>query len=169
MLAENVASLEGQADPDYEQLFIVDDVGRGVGWANCQFYLHRDEPQGDYILMLDDDDMLTNTAAITKLKEAVDNQPELIMCKFSYRHHGVLPSSGMWKIKWPKLAHVGTSCFVTRRDIWHKYIIHFCQREAGDYCFLRALFPHLKKVEWLDMIIGKAQRISKGAPEEVYA
>ena len=30
MLNENKASLRGQTDQDYEQLFIVDDVGRGV-------------------------------------------------------------------------------------------------------------------------------------------
>lgn len=36
LLARNQASLAAQTDPDFEQILLVDDAGRGVAWANAQ-------------------------------------------------------------------------------------------------------------------------------------
>ena len=165
MLARNIASLEAQTAPDYEQLFIVDDDGQGIGWANCQFYEHRDEPQGDYILMLDDDDMLARNDAVMLLRAAAASGPELIMHGFRYVEGIILPTEGVRENKWPTITQVGTSCFTTRRDIWYDNIEHFGIPTAGDYNFLYKTWPSLDSIEWLDEIIGEVQRVSHGAPE----
>ena len=165
MLANNRQSLGAQTSQDYEQIFIVDDVGYGVSWANKQFYRHRDGLKGDYILMLDDDDMLTRNDAIEQLKAAAADGPELVMCRFECGPAGVVPTDEMWAAQWPKITHVGTPCFITRRDIWYDNIKHFGQPHAGDYHFLAAIWPNLNSIEWLDIVIGKVQRVSHGAPE----
>ena len=165
MLANNRQSLADQTSQDFEQIFIVDTVGYGVSWANKQFYRHRDEPTGDYILMLDDDDMLTNNDAIKLLKAATADKPDLVMCRFDCGSNSVLPSEAMWASQWPKITHVGTPCFITRRDIWYENIEHFGQPRAGDYNFLAEIWPDLGSIEWLDVVIGKVQRVSYGAPE----
>ena len=165
MLAINRQSLADQTSQDFEQIFIVDAVGYGVSWANKQFYRHRDEPTGDYILMLDDDDMLTNNDAIKLLKAATADKPDLVMCKFDCGPWGILPTSSVWLNKWPKLTKVCTPCFITRRDIWYDNIEYFGKPHAGDYNFLAEIWSGLGSIEWLDIVIGKVQRVSQGAPE----
>lgn len=165
MLEKNIASVKEQTDQDYEHIFLVDMDGHGVSWANHQFYRHRDKPVGDYIYMLDDDDMLTEPTAIERFKEITKSKPDLVMCKFDCGPWGVLPSPGMWINQWPKLTKVGTPCFITRRDVWYDNIRHFCQPTAGDYYFLATIWPNLKSIEWLDLIVGKVQQIGQGRPE----
>jgi len=165
MLEQNRKSVAAQTCQDFEHIFLVDDIGRGVGWANGQFHRHRDEPRGDYVLMLDDDDVLSEPTAIEHLKEAAVNSPDLVMCKFDYGSYGILPTPEMWQMKWPKQTHVGTSCFITRRDIWHDNVQCFEREIAGDYWFLYSIWPDLQHTKWLDFVIGRVQRISRGAPE----
>ena len=169
MLENNKASVKMQIDQDYEQIFIVDEVGYGLGWANKQFYQHRDEPVGDYILMLDDDDMLTRTDATLLLKAATAGDPDIVMCKFDCGPWGILPTREMWTIKYPKLTHVGTPCFITRRDVWYENIEAFGAPTAGDFSFLWSLWPELESISWLDVVIGKIQQIGQGKPELEYA
>jgi hypothetical protein len=165
MLDNNVQSLKRQMDQDYEQIFLVDEVGYGLAWANKQFHRHRDKPQGEYVLMLDDDDMLTNNHAIRIWKQAARDRPQLIMHKFDCGPWGILPTRDMWAAQYPKVTHVGTPCFLTRRDIWYEYIQEFGAPTAGDFCYLRALWPYLASIAWLDIIMGKVQQIGKGVPE----
>lgn len=165
MLEKNIASLQMQMDMDFEHLFLIDDDGHGLSWANRQFYRHRDKPHGDYILMLDDDDVLIRDDVVTQFKRKTTDYPELVMCKFDCGPWGVLPSHGVWVNKRPKLTRVGTSCFITRRDVWHSHIEHFGQPTAGDYHFLSAIWPDLTDIEWLDLVIGRIQQIGKGKPE----
>jgi hypothetical protein len=165
MLRHNVISLEEQTDQDFERLYITDDIGRGLHWANQQFYRYRYEVSGDYVLMLDDDDMLTRRDTVAMLKEAAKDDPDLIMCRFDCGKWGILPTDEVWQYKYPKLTHVCTPSFITRRDIWYENIESFGQPTAGDYSFLSAIWPSLKRVVWLDVVIGKTQRNSKGAPE----
>ncbi len=161
MLAENVASLEGQTDPDYEQLFIVDEIGQGVGWANQQLATAR--PAGRYVLVLDDDDMLTNDRAITLMKEAAKNGPHLIIFKAVHNGLGILPSRAIWG-KRPLFGHIGSCDFVTRLDIWERHIHAFGVDEGGDYAFLKAIWQDGPTVVWLDEILAGVQRISRGQP-----
>lgn len=169
MLAKNVASLTMQTDQDYEHIFLIDQDGHGLSWANHQFYRHRDKPMGDYILMLDDDDMLTRPDAIEVLKRASFNKPDLIMCKFDCGPWGILPTREMWSMQWPKVTHVGTPCFITRRDIWYEHIQAFGAPTAGDYSFLHDLWPDLESIAWVDVIIGKVQQVGQGKPEPEHA
>jgi glycosyltransferase involved in cell wall biosynthesis len=165
MLEKNMLSLRMQTNQDFEQLFLKDEAGYGIGWANKQFYRHRNEPKGDYIYMLDDDDMLTDPEAIETMYSISIDDPELIMFKFDCGPWGILPTDEMWAAQWPKVTHVGTPCFVTRRDIWHQYIREFGAPTAGDYHFLRAMWPDLSDVVWADRVIGRIQKGSRGAPE----
>lgn len=161
MLAENVASLEGQADPDYEQFFIVDDIGRGIGWANRQLSTVRSI--GRYVLVLDDDDRLVNDQAITLMKEAAKNGPHMIIFKAVHSDLGVLPSPAVWRHR-PIKDQIGSCDFITRRDVWENHIHAFGVDAGGDYEFLKSIWQDIPTVVWLDEILTGVQRISRGAP-----
>ena len=161
MLAANVASLEEQTDQDYEQLFIVDEVGRGVGWANQA--LAGAEPAGDYVMVLDDDDMLTNYRAIELLKLATADQPEIVIFKADHARLGILPRPTVWG-KRPIRGSIGSCDFISRRDVWDKHITAFGTMACGDYNYLRSVWQDGPEVIWLDELLASVQRISRGVP-----
>ncbi len=161
MLGKNISALNSQDDPDYEQLFLVDDVGYGVGYANRQ--LATAEPKGEYVLILDDDDMLINDQAITLLKEATLDKPDIVIFKADHDNLGILPSAAVWE-KRPIYGQIGSCDFITRRDIWEKHIHAFGVDSAGDYAFLKAIWHDKPEVVWLNEVLAGVQRISWGAP-----
>jgi hypothetical protein len=163
-LLNNVTSIARQDCTDYEQLFLVDESGQGMQYANEQFHRHCGRVHGDYVYMLDDDDMLTRDDAVGLFRQAAEANPELIVCKFDVEGHGEIPDRGQWRRE-PKHSHIGTPCMVVRCDLWQRFIRHFGQPIAGDFAFISALWPHLSHIVWLDVCVGKTQRVSRGKPE----
>jgi len=164
MLRRNQAALDAQTCDDWEQLLLVDAVGRGVGWANAQFAAHADDVSGDYVLMLDDDDMLARSDAIETLKDAAKGSPELIVFRADHKQNGILPTAEVWGQE-PKATHISGQDFITRADVWRAHIAHFAQTSMGDIAFLRALWPNVADVVWLDELLVEVQRVSLGAAE----
>jgi glycosyltransferase involved in cell wall biosynthesis len=165
-LAHNIASLQQQTLQDFKQVYLVDDIGRGMEWANGQFYRHRDKAKGKYVLMLDDDDMLSEPRAIEKLLAATQDSPEVVFFRFDCgKVLGILPDDENWR-QAPAWGRIGTPCFITRLDVWQNYIWTFTVPEGGDFHFISAVWPHLTHVIWLDEVLGRVQRKSYGFPEE---
>lgn len=161
MLAINRRSLGAQTSQDYEQVFIVDDVGYGVGNANRALLTAR--VAGDYVLVLDDDDRMTNDRAIEMLKEATADSPDLVIFRVDHGPLGILPDDLIWE-KRPLKGHIGSCAFITRRDVWGRFIHRFGVDEGGDYAYLHAVWMEGPDVVWLDSQLAAVQRISKGEP-----
>ena len=166
LLARNVASLEAQTDPDYEQLFIVDEIGRGIPWANQA--LATAEPIGDYVLVLDDDDILRLPQAIDNLKGAAIDSPDIILFKVSSYNLGILPPLGLWG-KRPQMGQITTSNFISRNDIWKKHVGSFNagnNDDFGDYMYISAVWEDVSSIFWLDRILVSTPEGRRfGAPE----
>lgn len=163
MLKANVQSLAEQSDPDYEQIFVIDETGEGLHAANQALALA--EPEGEYVLILDDDDMLTDRDAIAVLKDAVTPEdPAILFFKAHHAELGTLPSPAMWGRR-PIRCHVGSCDFITRRDWWERHIEAFGAPHQGDFEFLKAMWMDAPRAEWLDRRLAAVQRISKGRPE----
>jgi glycosyltransferase involved in cell wall biosynthesis len=162
MRAANLAALEAQTCQDYEHILIVDNEGRGLEWANSS--LQDAAPAGEYVLILDDDDLLTDKEAIEKLRTAAEPEPDLIIFKAYHGPLGILPSARVWGNR-PYGGHIGSCDFITRRDVWLEHIPAFAQPESGDYYFLQSIWLDDPCVVWLDETLAAVQRISKGKAE----
>ena len=164
MLANNTASLARQTDRDFEQIFLIDDEGMGIGDANRVLMVA--EPTGDYVMVLDDDDWMINDRAVELLREATIESPDMVIFKADHKGLGILPSKAIWE-KRPLKGHIGSCDFITRRDVWEKYIHRFGVDEGGDYAFLHAVWMDSPVVIWLDELLAGIQRPerSNGAPE----
>lgn len=164
MLGTSLNSLQMQTDQDYEQISIVDNVGRGVPWANRA--LQAAGPTGDYVLILDDDDMLTEATAIEELRQATEREPDLVIFKCDHGPLGVLPDDVAWKRR-PLKGHIGSCSFISKRQTWRNHIHSFAVDEGGDYAYLKAVYFDWPRPEvvWLDRQLTAVQRISKGAAE----
>lgn len=161
MLANNKKSLANQTSQDYKQVFLVDRIGRGVGAANRA--LKTAPIVGEYVLVLDDDDMLIHDRAIELLKQAAADSPALVIFKADHDYMGILPDDLVWERR-PLRGHIGSCSFITRRDVWERHIHRYGIDEAGDYAFLHSVWMDRPRVVWLDEVFAGVQRISKGRP-----
>ena len=165
MLARNKASLARQTDPDYEVILIVDDVGRGVPWANKQLAAVAPRIKGRYVFVLDDDDEIVDDTLIMSVKLCVGaTGADLIIHKMDHGPAGIFPDAEYWG-KRPVLGHFGMSAAVMSASLYRTAITKIQERRAGDIYYYQALYDHATRIEWEDRVISRVQRISWGKPE----
>ena len=164
MLRQCLASVDAQTCDKWEQLLIYDEVGRGVGWANRQFAAQAHHIAGAYVLMLDDDDAFACDDAVQMLQDATVDNPEMVIFRGDHLHHGILPTDKVWQ-KRPQATHISGQDFITRVDVWRRWIPYFGVERMGDITFLNVVWPNVKNVVWLDKVLVKQQRVSLGAAE----
>lgn len=158
-LHRNVYSLRQQTDRDYEQIVLRDEVGRGLGWANAQFYANRHRATGEYVLMMDDDNVFVTNLAIAALKLATWDRPDAVIFRASVGPHGVLPSAAAWEARTPIAYQIDGHCCIVRRDVWLEHVQAFATERMGDWAFYQALFAAGGRVEWVNMVLIEALRV----------
>lgn len=165
MLAANVASLQAQTCDRWKQTLLVDDVGRGVAWANGN--LAGFVPTGHYVWLLDDDDLCIRETLVAELFEIVPwFNPDVIMLRMDHGELGVLPDDGIWG-QGPALGRIGNAAYVVRREIWLNHAAAWERATYdGDFYFIEAIFRDAPRVYWHDVIASRVQRISRGRAED---
>ena len=167
MLAKNKASLYRQTCADWQQTIIVDEVGRGIPWAQANLATVAPRLVGDYIWILDDDDECTRPSLVEELKVISENDPDVIMLRMDHGPLGVLPDDNRWNRR-PAYGHIGVSGYVVKRQVWQAHAnawLGGCYH--SDFDFINSIFTVSPDVEvfWHDVIASRVQRISEGVPE----
>lgn len=166
MIAKNIASLRAQTCQDFQQLCLIDDVGRGVGWSYENMATYAPRLKGDYVLILDDDDELICDTLVADLKGIVaDTAADIIMLKMDHGPRGILPGKS-WQQR-PVLGDIGCSAFVVRREVWQAHAQYFTPDYNGDFAFISSIFDEDYEIYWHDVVASRVQRISDGQPERV--
>lgn len=164
LLANNIASINAQSIGDWEQVLFVDEVGMGVPAAQAQFADY--EPAGEYVWILDDDDMCIHPHLVRDLLR-IRNQsyPDVIMLKMDHAHRGILPDLSYWG-GYPTESHIGCSAYVVSKRVWmaHRHAWK-PGRYQSDLDFIQSVFDGGWNIYWHDVIASKVQRISLGAAE----
>lgn len=166
MLARNIASLRAQTDPDYSQVLLVDEIGIGVPEANA--VLSRFVPMGEWVWVLDDDDMCIYDNLIADLKRVSTETPDIdaIMVRMEHECGIILPSDEDWKTGRMKLGGVGMSAPIVRRSTWANHCHAFASGNYyADFDFIFSLFKSKPRLGWLDVVASKVQRQSVGRTE----
>ena len=162
LLERNQTSLRAQTDPDYQHVVIPDEIGRGVEWANAQLAARRwDHLMGEYVMVLDDDNEVTNGGFIAALKAAAHGAGMLIW-RVDIPGLGIIPPDDCWK-RTPQRARIDANCAAVRRDIWLESVKAFYSAYDADYDYLAACYKAAGKVVWLDHVYTRAVRRSLGA------
>ena len=159
-----IESVKNQTHPNLIQhLIIPDEIGLGIDGMYSDIINHVDEVNGEYVLVLSDDDLLCNLDFARKLYDYIENNdyPEVVIIK-AIKSGRVLPT--IWNAK-PQLGHIDLSCFVVRSDIWKANADKWGKRYEGDFDFINSLYEQGYQFNWFDIIASKAQRISRGQPE----
>lgn len=166
MLAHNQESLDAQTCADWEQTLLVDEVGRGVGWAQSQLYDYSSDLTGDYIWLLDDDDMCVRVTLVGELRQIAEkHDPDVIMIRMNHGLRGIHPDDEHWQQE-PTLCFIGCSAYVVRREVWQRHADAWLSASySSDYDFISAVFSDSPSVFWHDVIGSQVQRISLGREE----
>lgn len=164
LLTNNQRSLADQTDPDYEQIIIRDEVGRGVAWANA--HMRTVGPiRGEYVMALDDDDILVDPCLIADLKRMISvNRPAVIITRMDHGPRGILPPPDGWGHPPPR-GQIGCSAPIVRVDVWQACAPAYGESYDGDYDFIAALFAQAQPIVWHNKIVSAVQQIGLGRPE----
>ena len=158
-------SVAMQKDQDFEHVVITDNEGIGSAKANGLFNKNKDQVKGEYVFMLDDDDVLISDEFIGDMKQLVKlHNPEIIFVRMLINDE-LYPTEMDWKKPRLYQNHIGTSNIVVRNDLWQKYIHCFIEAQVGDFVFINEIYKTNPRVCWQDKIYSKTVKVSKGASE----
>jgi glycosyltransferase involved in cell wall biosynthesis len=169
-LAQCCATVEAQTDQDFEHLIVRDTVGVGVAESNRLFL--SVEPQGEYVMMLDDDDLLASPWFVSDLRAAARAyDPDVIVFRMHNAEFGVLPDRFVWQQQ-PKHGHIGGSCLVVKRHVWDACIWAIATDGKGggpvyhsDFIYLQEVWTYTRRIHWMDKIQVVVSKVSRGATE----
>jgi len=168
-LDKNQRSLTNQTDPDYDQVLIHDDVGIGMLEANRVLNTYKHLIKGEYVLILDDDDMMLDDNFIANLKS---HNEDIVLFRMRYTCCG--PDRYNYiggkeeNEHGPRFGRIGASCMVVTNEVYQKHIYAFIKDSGGDYQFLQEILNekfkytkcHLGEVE-----VTAIQDIGGGQPD----
>jgi hypothetical protein len=161
MLAKCLASIDAQTDKDLEIVLIRDEIGIGIDGMYADIQNHLDQVNGDYVFVLSDDNLITDSEFVSELKAIAQSyNPDVIV--FKNKIIGTLPD--IWNAA-PQEGHIDLSCFAVKADIWKANADKWGKCYAGDYHFIRALWDQGHSFYWWDKTPIMAMRISRGAAE----
>lgn len=139
-------------DPDYVQRVIRDEKVRGVSWANRNYATI--EAVGEWVWLLDDDDLCSDADLIAKLRWVIAKEnPDVILMRTVHGRWGVLPDRERWGQR-PVMGHIGPSCLAVKGAVWNAYRDCWTETYAGDFWFINDLWDAGLKVSWLPIIAG---------------
>lgn len=155
-------SVESQNCGRWEQVVLYDLSNVGVDAANRLF---ASMPfTGDYVLALDDDDVLYEGNTICALTETLRRvQPDVLVARVQHWDR-VRPDDSHWEARKAELNEIGGSSVVVRADVWRRYVTEWGAHYGGDFDFIQAALQE-RSVYWLDRIIVRQFQQGLGRPE----
>lgn len=156
MFAACCESLTTQTSDDWTHTVLHDDEGRGVPWANRNLADYADKLVGQYVWILDDDDVCTYDYLVEQLRDFT--RRDVIMLRGDYGpRHPVLPEFELWG-KPPLCAHIGMSCFIVRREVFQAHANAFRVDRMADCRFIQSVFDSRRwAVGWWNVVAMKTQ------------
>jgi len=148
---------------EIQHYVLVDDIGVGIAGMFAEIPRHVGELQGEYVYVLQDDDVLAGPEVVERLKRFVKEEGEPPVVMVRNRKRGmVLPT--FWG-EAPRPAHVDLGNYVLRRDVFRLHAGDFGRCYEGDYYFILRVWEMGWRFTWLDLLFSKAMALGLGRPE----
>lgn len=158
----NEAGLMRQTDDDWRHTVLLDDVGRGMAWAQAQ--LAELPVAGQYVWLLDDDNECLLPTLVEELKAIANGHdyPDVIMMR-TERGGTLFPDDYHWQ-RPPVMGRIDAACYVIRSDVWQRHAdAWYSGRYESDFDFIDDVWSAGPRVFWHDVVASRAMRISGGA------
>lgn len=162
LFARCKASVDSQTLCNVEHVVLLDEKGAGV--AQAQRMLHTASPRGAYVLVLDDDDFLTDETVLERLHAALaETQAAFAVVKVRHGQLGEMP----WR--WgelPECGQITVSNVVARSDVWYLTRGNFGTHYAGDFDWIASVFAYYEP-QWIDLNLVTVEKMRHGQAETV--
>lgn len=154
-------SIRKQTSDDYIHIIRRDDrTKNGYGMLLANQLLAKVFPDAQYVMVIDDDDMIIDSDFVKIFKEIIDNNnPEIVFFKGTVFGREI-PPLNLWE-KRPVCNQITGSCFAIKLDIWEKYVHKYGKERCGDYSFISECYKNTRNHFWLDRIVFKTQGESR--------
>lgn len=168
LLRQNQASLASLESDGWKQTLLIDDVGRGVKWANRNLKTHT--PAGEWVWVLDDDDVCTMPNLIQELEAVVKAQPnaKIVIAQADVTTHvGHIVPSHSWGTR-PTYCDIAMPCLFFKASTWVEYSNAWAQEIAADYRMADHVWTAIGGNEatvWWDAIVARSTQVGNGRPE----
>lgn len=161
MLAVNRRSVAEQTCQDFEQILVLDREGRGKRAAAAALNNLAERITGEYVYILDDDDMLIRPRFVEELRQIIEvHAPDVVIARCDHGPLGVKPSDAYWQQP-PAVGQIGTPSFVVQRDLYLQFAHSFAEPEqrVGDGLFISRVYDSGVLVYWFNEVVAKTQQI----------
>ncbi len=169
MLEKCKKSIDDQTLQDYEQIFIIDNIGRGRPYANKAFEIAQREYyiRGQYVMILDDDDIIIDKGFIQQMKTFVDNSRHSAIIFQGKVGNKILPPDHLFGREQPRSCQIGSFSIVVRKDVFNRHLPKFGSDNAiGDFKFIESIWKEDPfAVKWYKKLCCETQRVSLFKPE----
>jgi len=159
LLARNQASLQAPTDLDYDQRVMTDFVRSGFEHVRDMMrQAAQTLPEHGYVLILDDDDVMSNPRGIETLKVAARDNPPAVIFRGQHADLGVLPKHA-WQTR-PACGDIGSFDFILRVDVFRACVAAETQTAyAYDHAIIAAAYDaYPGAVVWCDHVICAADK-----------
>jgi len=169
-LKRNIESVQAQTDQDLEQIFIIDDIGQGLAWADVALNANKHRNNGKYVMVLDDDDIITNPNFVRLLKSITERRdPDVVIWRGRFTEINLIlpPLDHYWNVK-PIKSFIGSFNYCIRKEIYDEHI-HLCYTGAcGDFDLIDSIFKREPppNVIWFNKILVSTQQKSQGTGQD---
>lgn len=166
LLAQCRESVALQSDRDSQHLVIVDEVGLGIDGMFAAIPTHTGEIAGDYVYVLQDDDVLADRDVVAEFKRFVHehDEPPVVIVRNDKAQYGVQPT--LWQQE-PRLGCIDLGSYIVRADVFRAHADQFGRAYSGDFPFIHYLWSAGYEFAWWDRMFAVAQQIGLGRPERV--
>lgn len=170
LLTRCLTSVAAQTTQNYDQVFVVDSVGRGILWANQSPHHYRHLVTGKYVYFMDDD-FCVNADFISTLKSYCDEHDPDVLVFRVYRVNRYLPMPAHWRrlvagTELPRRGRFSGDCFIVRRELWQEHVHAFGHPTAGNWAFATVLWAHTSNIHYLNVTLARYRRKrGAGKPE----
>ena len=160
----------------FQHVVYVDKVG--LGWLKCSQVLdeHKDDVDGHYVWILDDDDVCTcpNLPQIlNRLKAKYDPDIILVRNLLMHPHKGtiIFPSDELWAEKKPDnfvIGSMGSSNVIVKNDVYKANIKYFATVDVREHdwyyleALLKAVIGGRLSICWLDELVMRQSKSNRG-------
>ena len=150
-----LSSLKKQTDQDFQTLCLIDDKGRGIGWANKNLKHTKQHVRGQYVYMFEDDDEMLHDDFVRDLKGIVKRRnPSVVMCK-ALIEGKPYPTSLVWQNR-PIISQIGTPCFIVSREVYLAHVHAEDVQKCGDFHFISDVWTRGYPTYWWDRVINSS-------------
>lgn len=144
---------------------IVDNVGKGLHWANRQIANVAQSITGRYVYVLDDDDFITCEDFVSGLKQLlaqVKKDPDMIIAR-GWLLERMMPDGWM---QMPRRGKIAAPNMIVRNDVFKFHARKWDTDRAGDWRFLNSVMKirGTANFYWWDKVIFYAD--PTGAKDE---